>query len=203
MKNSLEYYYIKIIIFLFFYGSNAYGQTITNTTDSMKMLIIGNDTTMAVDMNEVIVVHNAKKKSWWGRRRYNKKIRNIIKVLPYAKDAGKIIRDTNDSLVKIDKKRDRKKYIKQREKFLFSRYEKKLKKLTFSQGRMLVRLIDRETDQTAYTTVKEYKGKFSAWLWNSVAYLFHSSLKYSYEPNGRDQETEHIIFMIENNLLQN
>lgn len=199
--NHILYFVIFILIVQILTPSVMLSQVDTARTNSMMMSVIGEDTLMSVKMAEIKIYAPPKHKSWWAKNRYNRKVRNIKKVLPYAKDAGRIIMETNDSLIKIESKKERKKYLKMREKFLFNKYEKKLRKLTFSQGRLLIRLIDRETNQTAYKTVREYKGKFKAWFWNSIAYLFRSSLKYKYDPNGRDKETERIIYMIEMGMI--
>lgn len=112
-----------------------------------------------------------------------------------------MLQDFDDTLRTIESKVKRKKYIKKVEKQLMAEFEGELKKLTIKQGIILIKLIDRETGNTSYDLVKELRGSFSAFLWQSLARLFGSNLKLQYDPNGRDAMIEEIVQLIENGQI--
>ena len=80
---------------------------------------------------------------------------------------------------------------------MFNQFEKDLKKLTVSQGKMLVKLIDRECNKTTYEIIKNYKGNFSAFLWQGVAKIFGSNLKAEYDGSDKDKIIERVIILVE------
>lgn len=135
------------------------------------------------------------------KRRYGKLKRYVVKVYPYAKVAGEMLQDFDDTLRAIESKAKRKKYIKKVEKQLMAEFEGELKKLTIKQGIILIKLIDRETGNTSYNLVKELRGSFSAFLWQSLARLFGSNLKLQYDPYGEDAMIEEIVQLIENGQI--
>lgn len=142
-----------------------------------------------VDFKNPLVVDNMK--------RYLKLRRDVIRAYPYAKLAVATLNSMNDSLEKIPKQRLRKKYIKKSEAELKLKFEDELKKLTVNQGKILIKLIDRETGDTSYEIVKEMRGTFEAFFWQTMAKFFGSSLKSEYDPNGEDQVMESIVQGIE------
>ena len=107
----------------------------------------------------------------------------------------------NDKMDSIDSKRVAKRYIKQVDKELQKKYGPELKKLTITQGRLLIKLIDRQTSSTSYELVKELRGSFSAFMWQSLARLFGENLKEKYDAEEEDKMIEHIVLRIENGQL--
>ena len=87
------------------------------------------------------------------------------------------------------------------EKELFKEYKPELKKLTFSQGKLLIKLIDRECNQSSYNLLKAFLGSFRAGFWNLFAGMFGTSLKTEYDPEGKDFMIERIVVLVENGLL--
>ena len=87
------------------------------------------------------------------------------------------------------------------EKELFAQYKPQLKKLTFSQGKLLIKLIDRECNQTSYHLVKAFLGSFRAGFWNIFAGMFGASLKTEYDPYGKDAQIEQIVLQVERGML--
>ncbi|MFI5219488.1 MAG: DUF4294 domain-containing protein [Bacteroidia bacterium] len=142
-----------------------------------------------VDFKNPMVVDNMK--------RYLKLRRDVIRAYPYAKLAVATLKTMNDSLEKISKQRLRKKYIKKSEEELKLKFEAELKKLTVNQGKILIKLINRETGDTSYEIVKEMRGTFAAFFWQTMAKFFDSNLKTEYDPNGEDQVMESIVQAIE------
>ncbi|MFC0875027.1 DUF4294 domain-containing protein [Saccharicrinis sp. FJH2] len=135
------------------------------------------------------------------RRLYNRLIRDVRITLPYAKQAANILDNVNDSLQNIKGEKARKEYLKSVEKDLFSEFEQPLRKLTFSQGRLLIKLVDRECQQNSFELVKLYRGGFSAFFWQGIARIFGANLKAEYDAKGEDLQTEQIVRMVELGLL--
>lgn len=135
------------------------------------------------------------------RDKYDKLVKNVKKVWPYAKLIKKVYKELTDSLAKIDNEEARKAYIKGQEKILRAQFEDQLIKLTITQGRILIKLVDRETGNTTYEVLKELKGSFSAFIFQGIARLFGSNLKSEYDALEEDRMIEDIIVRIENGQL--
>jgi hypothetical protein len=126
-------------------------------------------------------------------RQYEKLVSNIRKVYPYALIVRKKLEEINDELNNIPGERDKKRYLRDVEKDIFTEYQDDIENMTISQGKLLIKLIDRETQNTSYTLIRDYRGKFSAALWQSVARIFGTNLKEEYDPYGEDALIEAII----------
>ena len=136
------------------------------------------------------------KKYWaeWSR------LRNAVYVTyPYAKAAGKVINEINLQLVNVSDKDQRKRIIKSREKDLKKEFADKLTNLSVYQGKVLMKLIYRETNNNCFQLIKEYKGGFTAGFWQTVAIIFGSNLKQDYDPSSdeRDKSIELIVKDVE------
>ncbi len=126
------------------------------------------------------------------------RLRNAVYVTyPYAKAAGRIITEINISLTGITDERVRKKLIRAREKDLKKTFGDKITNLSVYQGKVLMKLINRQTGSDCYEILKEYKGGANAQFWQTVAFFFGSSLKQAYEPKGADAEIEGIVKEVE------
>lgn len=134
------------------------------------------------------------------QREYLKKwtrLRNAVYVTyPYAKKASHIINDVIMHLDKIPDPQQRKKYLSTREKELKKEFTEPLTALSVYQGKILMKLINRETRNTCYDLIKEYRGGFTARFWQTVAWVFGSSLKQDYDPKGSDAEMESIVLEV-------
>ncbi len=130
-------------------------------------------------------------------KRYLKLRRDIIRVYPYARMAAIQLEFVNDSIGKIKSKKAQRKFIKQTERELKDQFASDLKKLTRTQGFLLIKLIDRETGETSYELVKELRGSLQAFFWQSLARLFGSNMKAEYDPLGEDAVIESIVQAIE------
>ena len=125
------------------------------------------------------------------------RLRNAVYVTyPYARRASLIMNDINQHLAGITDKDKRKAYIRSREKELKKEFAQPLMDLSIYQGRILMKLINRETGNNCYDIVKEYKGGVSANFWQTVAWVFGSSLKQPYDPSGDDQAMEKIVLEV-------
>lgn len=162
-------------------------------TLSVPIIVVGQDTMTYAELDMVIV---------WGkmtpeqREKYRKwtRLRNAVYVTyPYARKASAIFIDINTHLATIDDPKARKAYIRSREKELKKEFGDPLTKLSVYQGKILMKLINRQTKNTCYEIIREYKGGASAQFWQSIAWLFGSSLKQHYNPNDEDAEMEPIV----------
>jgi hypothetical protein len=138
---------------------------------------------------------DAKQTNYW--RKYWKdwtRLRNAVYVTyPYAKSASKVISEVNAELVNVKDENKRKQIIKSRERELKKEFADKITNLSVYQGKVLMKLINRETGNNCYHIIKEFKGGLNAGVWQAVAYVFGSSLKQQYDPAGDDQELEKIV----------
>ena len=132
-------------------------------------------------------------------RQYYKLVYNFNKVYPYALVARKIIREADAEIAASKLKgRSRERFIDQKQKELFKVFEKPMRKMTYSQGKLLVKLIDREIGKSSYDIIKDYKNGIAAKFWDGVASLFDNDLKKRYEPDGEDSVTESLVQKWEN-----
>lgn len=140
--------------------------------------------TGSLDPVDIIDSYPTKKQLRRGRKRIAKftKLRwNIHKTYPYAVKVGEVMEDANMHLASISDKKERKKYLKSREEELFGRYEQDLRKMSRSQGKMLVKLISRQTGASTYHLIKETKSGASAFFWQTVGRIFGINLKTEYD----------------------
>lgn len=135
------------------------------------------------------------------KRKYTRLVRDVRITLPYAKRAALLMNEVNDTLQTILGEGPRKRFLKSKEKELFTEFERPLRSLTFSQGRLLLKLIDRECQNTSYEIVKLYRGGFSAFFWQSVAFVFGANLKSEYDAIGEDRMLEYVVRAFEKGQL--
>jgi len=130
-------------------------------------------------------------------RRYERLIYNLKIVYPYAVLAARKLDEMNQKFLTIKTEKERNEYVKQVESELMAEFEDELKSLTITQGRLLIKLIDRETGDTSYELLRELRGSFSAFFWQAVARLFGSNLKTQFDAEGEDMLIDQILFLIE------
>jgi hypothetical protein len=129
-------------------------------------------------------------------------IRNLKIVYPIAKFANNKLREMERVLATMEgQPRKQQQYIKQVEKELKEQYTPILKRMSFSQGKILIKLIDRETGHTTYNLVKEMRGNFSAFFWQNLGKLFGMNLKATYDKEGEDRLIERLIILYEAGLI--
>jgi len=126
------------------------------------------------------------------------RLRNAVYVTyPYAKTAGKIISEVNIQLANVPNESQRKQIIKSREKELKRDFADKVTNLSVYQGKVLMKLINRETGNNCYAIIKEFKGGFNAGFWQAVAFVFGSNLKQQYDAKGDDKDIEKIVLEVQ------
>lgn len=135
------------------------------------------------------------------RREYNRLVRNVKKTLPIAKEVNRAIIETYEYLQTLPDEKARQKHLKLVEKSIKEQYTPVMKKLTFSQGKLLIKLVNRETDSSSYELVKAFLGPFKAGFYQAFASLFGASLKKEYHPEEEDAMTERIVLLVESGQL--
>ncbi|MCD6010471.1 MAG: hypothetical protein K0Q79_333 [Flavipsychrobacter sp.] len=127
------------------------------------------------------------------RIRRDKLRRDIFVVYPYALTAAAVFNDINANLDQLDRRRDRRKYLKAVDKSLDRTFKEPLKNLSIDQGHVLIKLVNRQTGVNCYHIIKELKGGLSAMMWQSVGVFFNNNLKRNYDPTGDDYELETFV----------
>ena len=160
-------------------------------------VVEGADTLPIIELPEVRVYERRDFEYLYLKRRYRRMIRNVKKAYPYARIAAEELKALDDHLLTIKSEKEQKAYINQAEKDIMKRFEKDVRKLTVTQGIILVKLIDRETGRTSYQVIKELKGGFTAFFWQGIARIFGNNLKTEYDPENQDKVMEDIVLGIE------
>lgn len=166
------------------------------------VVLPNNDTIPMIKLKEVRILSSRNLLTPEEIRRNKKLIRNAKIVLPYAKMAKNKLYDLNNRMLSMSE-RERKAFMKTAEKEIEQEYAEQLKKLTISQGHLLIKLVDRETGSTSYSLVKELRGSFRAFFYQTFAKLFGYDLKVEYDPvnNKKDNLIERVVRAIELNQI--
>ncbi len=184
------------ILFSLFIGFTAKAQT-RDTTDFMIGIVSHEDTVFRKEIKEIMVLPRKGYKGKKYVRTFWRLVRKVRKVYPYAEKINELLKQYEPEYLALESDKERRKLIKQVEKELMDQYKDELKKLTISEGRILIKLVDRETGRTGYSLIKDFRGGFKAFFWQSIARLFGNDLKAKYDPVGEDRMIEEIILMIE------
>ncbi|MGP1472030.1 MAG: DUF4294 domain-containing protein [Prevotella intermedia] len=158
---------------------------------------VGSDSIQYVRTNKIYIFPPMEFKNDKQRQAYNRLVANIKKVLPLAKECNQIILETGAYLQTIPTKKERDAHMKAVEKGLKEEYTPRIKKLTYSQGKLLIKLIDRETHSTGYELIQAFLGPVRAGFYQAFAWVFGASLKKQYDPKGADRLVERIVLQVE------
>ncbi len=182
----------------------AQEKTVVDTAKApvvLETMRVGDDTVPVVDLEEVRVIPRPRFRTRREYRRYSRYVRNVKKVYPYAKFTARLLNEMEQHLDSLHTEREKKAYIRQVEKELKAKYSDVIWNMTFSQGKILIKLIDRETGMTSYEIIDRMKGAFNAGFWQAVARLFGSNLKMKFDPEGEDRVLNQIVLMIEYGMI--
>lgn len=163
--------------------------------------IINGDTLPLIPLPEVSILPPKVFKNSKEEVKYKKLVKNLKKVLPYAKIANTRLYIIEKNMAKIEDPKMKKYYLKLEEEKLKLEFKDDVEKMTFTQGKLLIKLIDRETGHTSYELIRELRGSFSAFIYQGIAKLFGEDLKEGYDPEGDDKLIEEILIRIENGEL--
>lgn len=161
-----------------------------------KVLVDG-DSIQYMELSNVFVYPPPTFKSKRQAKAYTRLVRNVKKTLPIAKEIRAILIETAEFLETLPTEKERAAHLRIVEKSIVKEYTPRMKKLTFSQGKLLIRLVDRECHSTAYEAMKAFIGPVRSGLWQAFAWTFGASLKKGYDPDGDDKLTERVVLMVE------
>jgi hypothetical protein len=150
-----------------------------------------------VELNEITVYGKMPRGVRFNYRKHARLVYNVRRVYPYAILVRNELGRVDRLLETMPNEKDQRNFLQQYEKEIFNSYEDDMKKLTFSQGKILIKLIDRETQNTSFDLIRQYRGKFSATFWQSIARIFGTDLKSDYDPQGEDYLIEQVVREIE------
>ena len=165
-----------------------------------KALVDG-DSIQYMEMNNVYVYPQPTFKDEKQRQQYNRLVYNVKKVLPIAKECHDIIIETYEYLETLPDKKARDEHLKLVEEDIKRTYTPRMKKLTYSQGKLLIKLVDRECNSTSYGLIQAILGPVKAGFYQAFAWLYGASLKKEYDPQGKDRLTERVVRMVESGQL--
>ncbi len=157
----------------------------------------GRDSIQYVELNNIYIYPKPVFKNEKQRMAYNRLVYNIKKVLPIAKEVNKIIVETYEYLETLPNKKAKDAHMKLVEKSIKKEYTPRMKKLTYSQGKLLIKLVYRECNSSSYNLVQAFLGPVKAGFYQAFAWAFGASLKKDYDPNGVDRLTERVVLQVE------
>ena len=184
-------------LFIVYFGLSVYAYGDEYVVDSVRLQVNSNDTFYLARMQDIWVYPQMVFTSKKQERFYWKTVRDVKKTLPFAKELAIEMRVADQQLAVLPDDKARRKWWKQHEKYLFKKYENDFRRMTASQGQMLMKLMDRESDKTSYEIIKHYRGKASANFWQFVAKLFKNDLKEEYDASDKDRIVERVINLVE------
>ena len=193
MLNNTQVKKTLLLLFCFISSIYTFGQndTISDSEEGDKRyMIIAGDSIVreSIDLDEVLILKRLHFKNNTDRRRYLILRRKTRKVYPYAKLAAERLTSLNERLGSIKSKRDRKKYTKIVQNYIEDQFAEELKKMTHTEGQILVKLIHRQTGITAFELIKELRSGWRAFWYNTTASLFEISLKEEYDPINNEED---------------
>ena len=157
----------------------------------------GRDSIQYMEFNNIYVYPQPVFKSAQQRMAYNRLVRNIKKVLPIAKEVNRIIIETGDYLQTLPNKKARDEHMKRVEQGIKEQYTPRMKKLSYQQGKLLIKLVYRECDSSSYQLIQAFMGPIRAGFWQAFAWAFGASLTKKYDAEGVDRLTERIVLQVE------
>ena len=160
-----------------------------------------NDTLKVVTLNDIYVYPPPVFKNSSEEEQYKKLIRDVKRTLPYAKIIYSTLIETYEYIMTLPTEKEREAHLKRMEKDLYAEYMPVLKKMSLSQGKLLIKLVDRECNQSSYDIVKAFLGPFRAGFWNIFAGMLGASLKATWDPTGKDAAAERIVELVEMGVI--
>lgn len=159
------------------------------------------DSILYEEFNNVYIYPTPVFKNEQQRASYNRLVRNIKKVLPIAKEVNQIVIETYQYLQTLPDKKSRDEHMKYVEKSIRKEYTPRMKKLTYQQGKLLIKLVYRETNSSTYNLIQAFMGPIRAGFWQAFSWIYGASLMKTYDPEGVDRLTERIVLQVESGQL--
>ena len=155
------------------------------------------DSIQYMEMNNVYVYPQLTFKSQRQANSYMRLVKNVKKVLPIAKEVRQILLETSEYLETLPDKKAKAEHMKRVEQGIVKDYKPRMRQLTYSQGKLLIKLIYRECNSSSYEAIQAFLGPVRAGFWQAFAWAFGASLKKQYDPEGTDRLTERVVLMVE------
>ena len=178
------------------WAQNDLGDPAFVPTVKVGKTLVDGDSIQYLEMSPVYVYPEPTFKSKRQQQAYVRLVKNVKTVLPIAKEVRQIIIETAEFTETLPPS-ERKEHLKRVEASIVKEYKPQMKKLTFSQGKLLIKLIDRECNSTAYEAMQAFIGPVRSGMWQAFAWMFGASLKKGYDPDGVDRLTERVVLMVE------
>ena len=166
-------------------------------TVKVSKVLVGGDSIQYMEFSNVYVYPKLTFSSQRQQQSYMRLVKNVKVTLPLAKEVRQILIETAEYLETLPNDKAKEEHIKRVEQSILREYKPKMKKLTYSQGKLLIKLIDRECHSSSYDMIKAFMGPIRAGFWQVFAWGFGASLKKEYDPTGRDRLTERVVLMVE------
>lgn len=163
----------------------------------VSKVLLGGDSIQYVELNPLYVYPVPEFKNARQRQAYNRLVANVKKVLPIAKEVNTIIVETYEFLQTLPNKKAKDEHLKLVEKSIRKEYTPRMKKLTYAQGKLLIKLVYRECNSSSYQLIQAFLGPIRAGFYQAFAALFGASLTKKYDPEGVDRYTERIVQQVE------
>ena len=192
-QNHNSFKLMALVLLLLLLSKMSISQTVYKDSIKIQAIVYNGDTIPLAVLSNIYVYSHLTTDQKNAIAKYNR-LRNAVYVTyPYARKAGMVLNDINTKLEKISDESDRKKYIKSREKELKKEFTTPLTNLSIYQGKVLMKLINRETGNNCYEIIKAYRGGLTARLYQTVAFFFDSNLKQPYDASQEDLVIERIV----------
>lgn len=169
-------------------------------TVKVSKVLEGTDSVQFMELSAVYVYPKVEFKSKKQEVAYQRLVKNVKTVLPIAKEANKLIIETYEVLRDMPKD-ERDAHIKLVEKEILRTYKPRMRKLTYTQGKLLIKLVYRECNSSTYDLLKAFIGPIKAGMWQAFASIFGANLNKDYDPEGEDALTERIVLMVESGQI--
>jgi hypothetical protein len=163
----------------------------------VSKVVVDGDSIQYMEMSNVYVYPEPTFKSKRQQEAYNRLVKNVKRVLPLAKQARLMLIETAEYIETLPTQKERDEHLKRVEAAIVKEYKPQMKKLTFSQGKLLIKLIDRECHSTAFEAMQAFIGPLRSGMWQAFAWMFGASLKKGYDAEGVDRLTERVVLMVE------
>ncbi len=170
-------------------------------TVKVSKVLVGGDSIQYMEFSNVYVYPKLTFSSKRQQQSYMRLVKNVKVTLPLAKEVRQILIETAEYLETLPNDKAKEEHIKRVEQSILREYKPKMKKLTYSQGKLLIKLINRECNSTSYEAIQAFMGPLRAGFWQAFAWAFGASLKKEYDPEGTDRLTERIVLMVESGQL--
>ena len=194
--NRLSFILLVLIIALPVLSQET-GDPVLMPTVMVGKVLVDGDSIQYMEMSNVYVYPEPTFKNKRQQQAYTRLVKNVKRVLPIAKQVRQILIETAEFTETLPTQKERDAHLRKVEADIVKEYKPQMKKLTFSQGKLLIKLVDRECHSTAYEAMQAFIGPVRSGMWQAFAWMFGASLKKGYDPEGVDRLTERVVLMVE------